>query len=230
MFSRTQSCLVCSFFALVIFGAAPTLALADAIWYYCEPSHAYYPFVSTCAVPWRQIVPNSGAYHPPFSAGQQVVAAPTGPPSQETTAPQASSAYRDGQADRQAWETWFAAQTGDARNGAYYWSGQRSLPKPGACNTSPPSTGPEWTEGCFAAQRKLATSDARRKTEPEYRSGWNNPEPIPPVDQSTTTAPAAPPANDATAGIAIAPAASTYTDADRPAAAPPLTQAANSVV
>jgi hypothetical protein len=31
----------------------------------------------------------------------------------------------------------------------------------------------DWTAGCLAAKRILAPSDVRRKTEPEYRAGWN---------------------------------------------------------
>jgi hypothetical protein len=26
-------------------------------WYYCDPTHAYYPYVKTCAVPWREVAP-----------------------------------------------------------------------------------------------------------------------------------------------------------------------------
>ena len=93
-----------------------------------------------------------------------------------TPPPQPSSPFIQGQTDRQGWESWFGALTGDYRDGAWYWSGQRSLPNPGSCNAAPPFAGGDWTAGCFAAQQKLAPSDARRKTEPDYRFGWNNPE------------------------------------------------------
>ena len=33
------------------YGAAP----AATVWYYCDPARAYYPYVSTCNVPWRMV-------------------------------------------------------------------------------------------------------------------------------------------------------------------------------
>ena len=36
-------------------------AQSNGSWYYCDPAHAYYPYVSTCPVPWREVVPNSNA-------------------------------------------------------------------------------------------------------------------------------------------------------------------------
>jgi hypothetical protein len=35
--------------------AAPVAAPAPQVWYYCEPSKAYYPYVPTCSAPWRQV-------------------------------------------------------------------------------------------------------------------------------------------------------------------------------
>ena len=226
MYSKVHLSLLGLFVVALLSIGSARPARADAIWYYCEPSHAYYPFVSTCAVPWRRLDPHSGT-HPAFTPGQAAVAPSTTSPPDMSVAQ--SPAYRDGQTDRQAWEVWFASQTGNMRDGAYYWSGQRSLPKPGSCNASPPSTGPEWTEGCYAAQRKLATSDARRKAESEYRSGWNNPSQISPPDQNATTTPAAPSANDAPASTTIVPAAPSDTEAG-PVAEPRLVPAASSIV
>ena len=122
--------------------------------------------------------------------------------------PQSSAAYGQGQADRQAWETWFSAQTGNARAGALYWSGQRSLTKPGTCSPFPSSTGPDWTTGCYAAQQKLAASDVRRKAEPAYRLGWNNPSlaPAPAEDSKVSVATSAP---TAAGGSGETPAAAT---------------------
>jgi uncharacterized protein len=65
-------------------------------WYYCDPAHAYYPYVSTCAVPWREVVPNPNAYG--RSGSQQ-------PETNGTT----SSPLRQGEVDRQGWKAWFAA-------------------------------------------------------------------------------------------------------------------------
>src|SRR5208282_3723908 len=35
---------------------------AQGYWYYCDPAHAYYPYVSTCPVPWRAVVPSPNAF------------------------------------------------------------------------------------------------------------------------------------------------------------------------
>jgi hypothetical protein len=33
-------------------------AQATGKWYYCDPAHAYYPYVRTCPVPWREVAPS----------------------------------------------------------------------------------------------------------------------------------------------------------------------------
>ena len=149
-------------------------------WYYCDPAHAYYPYISTCPIPWRAVTPYA------YGSMQQPSAAPALPP--ETAPPHTlispaeadaqPSVYQQGQADRQAWEIWFGTLTGDYRAGAEWWAGQRSLRSPGSCTAAPPSTGAGSTAGCFAAKDKLTPSDVRRKAEPEYRLGWNNPAPV----------------------------------------------------
>ena len=174
---------------LLIFIAHPAVA---ANWYYCDPLHAYYPYVSTCPVPWREVAPNPNPYGPfgsqpgtSTTAPRPAISAPVPltPAPTATTAPsppesQPSAAFRRGQVDRQSWEAWFGGLTGDYRAGADDWASHRSLPSPGSCSASPPSTGADWTAGCYAAQQKLAAADARRKTEPDYRLGWNSPPPV----------------------------------------------------
>jgi uncharacterized protein YecT (DUF1311 family) len=89
-------------------------------------------------------------------------------------APSSSSpAFKQGQIDRQNWESWFASVTGDYHAGAEYWATHRSDQHPPSCGASPPSTSADWTAGCYAAQQKLAEADLRRKTELDYRRGWN---------------------------------------------------------
>jgi hypothetical protein len=34
---------------------APAAPPAPALWYYCDPARAYYPYVPTCPVPWRAV-------------------------------------------------------------------------------------------------------------------------------------------------------------------------------
>jgi len=95
------------------------------------------------------------------------------PPSDLTPpSPPTTSVFQDGLADPGSWEQWFSAQTGDYRDGAYYWSGQRSLPKPDVCYAAGRS--PLFVNGCLAAKSKLDPTDMRRISEPEYRRGWNS--------------------------------------------------------
>lgn len=77
--------------------------------------------------------------------------------------------YQKGLDDRTAWEAWFNSLQGDFKTGAFYWASQRSLPRPGSCQ----QMNAEFTAGCTAAKAKLAPSDALRKTEPDYKTGWN---------------------------------------------------------
>ena len=109
--------------------------------------------------------------------------APIAPATQPTEAPetpaaQPSDAFQQGQADRQSWETWLANLTGEQRAGAHYWVAHRSMSHRSARDAAPPSTGADWTTGCLAAQTLVNAADVRRKTEPKYRLGWNNPSPI----------------------------------------------------
>jgi hypothetical protein len=112
-----------------------------------------------------------------------------------------SPAYLDGQSDRRALDAWFGSQAGDVKQGAEFWAAQRSTPKPIPCSGQPQQTA-EWATGCTEARKRLALPDARRHSEPDYRQGWNAPEPGAPVAQqseplptpksSTQPAPAAP--------------------------------------
>ena len=85
-----------------------------------------------------------------------------------------SPAFAQGLTDQQAWETWFNGLSGQYRAGAEFWAGERSQPHPLECLGIGGRSLGDWTEGCVAAQRLLARSDARRKNEPDYWFGWNN--------------------------------------------------------
>jgi hypothetical protein len=82
--------------------------------------------------------------------------------------------YMEGAADRRAWETWFGGLSGAYKDGAEYWTGQRSTPRPGSCYGPAGQNLGDWTAGCLDAKRSLALSDIRRKSEPDYRAGWNS--------------------------------------------------------
>jgi hypothetical protein len=106
-------------------------------------------------------------------------AEPNNPPAAN---PELSTAFRDGLADRTAWEQWFSAQTGDYRDGGKYWSSERSSRRPGACFGAGRS--PDFVNGCMAAKIRLDPTDIRRNSEPNYKAGWNSY-----IIETTTTPP-----------------------------------------
>ena len=85
-----------------------------------------------------------------------------------------SRAYQQGVADRQSWEAWFSSLTGGFRDGAEWWSGVRSAARPPACNDAPGYDRVNAVAGCNAARARLAGPERRRRTEPDYRAGWNS--------------------------------------------------------
>jgi hypothetical protein len=80
----------------------------------------------------------------------------------------AGELYDQGLRDRILWENWFLSLYGDKRTGAEYWASQRSLSNPGNClGTS------DFQRGCSEAKARLTPFDVVRKSQPEYRLGWN---------------------------------------------------------
>jgi len=78
--------------------------------------------------------------------------------------------YQKGLDDRAAWEAWFnSLQPGDFKTGAFYWVSQRSLPHPGSCQ----QMNAEFTAGCTATKSRLDPSDTLRRSQPDYKLGWN---------------------------------------------------------
>jgi hypothetical protein len=84
-----------------------------------------------------------------------------------------SRAFTEGLSARREHERWFAGLSGQAKDGAAYWAGQRSLPNPSSCGTPATIEQQEWITGCLAAQQRLDPTDKRRRAEPDYRRGWN---------------------------------------------------------
>jgi hypothetical protein len=80
-------------------------------------------------------------------------------------------AFAKGKHDRMSWENFVASVVGDARDGANWWAGRRSLKAPGSCSFGPTA---EFRRGCEEAQAMLGPSDVLRKTSPAYREGWNS--------------------------------------------------------
>ncbi len=120
-----------------------------------------------------------------FLAGTAIADAPTLPGSASASDQATSSpAYADGRRDRKSWEDWFnGLAIGAYRDGASWWFSERTKDTPRGCIS--PSGNTEWVAGCRAAQRRLALSDVRWKTEALYALGWESevavdipPEPI----------------------------------------------------
>ena len=105
-------------------------------------------------------------------------------------APTVSPAFGQGQADRQAFEGWFAAQTGDYLAGASYWTANRSHRPPPSCGSAPFPVDSAWTAGCLEASRRLQPTDLMRQSSPDYRRGWNSiVVTVPPPSQVPTVSP-----------------------------------------
>jgi hypothetical protein len=159
-------------FALVALrtGAAAAQACPPGWWCWCETARAYYPYVSSCAVPWRSVRPGPYGNAPGPMSGTQ----PTLPP---PAAKEESQAYRQGTADWQALQAWFGSQTGDQRAGADYWAGNRSKQDHKSCEAAVDEFAGDKTaflDGCRGAKQKLDPMDIRRRTEPDYRAGFND--------------------------------------------------------
>jgi hypothetical protein len=107
----------------------------------------------------------------------------------QTMQGETSPAFQQGLTDRNAWESWIASISGDYRAGAEYWAAQRSTPTAGACFDTAGNSRGDWTVGCLSAKARLTPSDERRKTEPEYRRGWNS---FTALASPTTATPVAP--------------------------------------
>ena len=119
--------------------------------------------------------------------------------------PDPNASFDVGLSDRASWQQWFNAQQGDFRVGAYYWFEQRRLPHPEPCINAANSQA--WQDGCVAAQRRLALSDARRRSEPDYKRGWNSFTAAAPSTISGLIAKAAPPIGQSDASTtAVVPA------------------------
>ncbi len=107
-----------------------------------------------------------GPAQQPQAAPQQ--AASAGP----VPAVDASPTFLAGRRARMEYETWFNSMSGDVRAGAEWWAGVRSRAQREHLTCSIGT--PLWVAGCKQAQTVLAPSDSRRRTEPDFRAGWNS--------------------------------------------------------
>ena len=171
--------------ALILKLFSPVEAKQPEVWYWCGSAGAYYPCVLACPEPWRSVP----------ATQPELLLKPTPPPQSSPALPPSSSPlpadpFREGQADRGRWEAWIIVQVGDFKRGADYWAANRNTTNPGSCGAiDHPGVNAEWVSGCRAAQQLLAAIDVRRKTEPEYRRGFNAFHEMPAGPAATVTAP-----------------------------------------
>jgi hypothetical protein len=111
------------------------------------------------------------AHNDALSAAQaSLTPAPLSPPPVDTTS---SPIYAAGRQARVDYEAWFnSLPEGDFRKGAEFWAANRSLKPPPSCAQS--GANPDWRSGCLSGQSRLSYSDARRRTEKDFRAGWNS--------------------------------------------------------
>jgi hypothetical protein len=96
-----------------------------------------------------------------------------------TVSPDTSTpSYRQGSMDRDAWEAWYGGLYGQKHEGAAYWAANRSK-NPTPCYALF-GMDEMWLSGCVEAQRRLASSDFLRKSDPQYWNGWNKKTPFVP--------------------------------------------------
>ena len=90
--------------------------------------------------------------------------------------PPMSASYDAGRQARIAYESWFAGLAdGPFKEGAAFWAANRSLKHPPECRQQGnivPTT--DWDTGCNEAQTRLRPADLSRKTNPDFRWGWNS--------------------------------------------------------
>lgn len=107
----------------------------------------------------------------------------------------AADSFQQGVADRAAMEKWVTGLTGDYKRGVDWWAEHRSAAKPGPCRGREAAS-LEFISGCEAAKARLAPADAKRKSDPEYRRGWNTYNDAPTTQPFAAAGPV-PPANQA---------------------------------
>jgi hypothetical protein len=77
--------------------------------------------------------------------------------------------YEKGFADHTAWQNWVEGYSGEFRAGIEWWASQRSISRPGSCEGTP-----LFTAGCNEARARLAPLDKLRKSDDDYKLGWND--------------------------------------------------------
>jgi hypothetical protein len=107
-----------------------------------------------------------------------------------------SPAFQQGHVERMSYENWIATLSGDTLDGAKFWAAHRSDHAPPSCAN--PLFTEAFTNGCKIAKVRLAPSDIGRKTDPEFKAGWNSP-----LDSLEAAAPAQPTSSPPPAPVTV---------------------------
>jgi hypothetical protein len=184
--------------ALIVLAGLYAEAPAQGLWYWCETTRAYSPYVTTCSVPWRPVAPRP--YAPMTQPAPGVWPTPPSSPPPSIPVAEPTDAYRQGVADWQSQQAWFDSQTGDRHAGAEFWNGSRNKAGHKSCAEAGSTFSGNKTDfiaGCQDAKQRLDPIDLRRDRDPQYHDGWNDGKEQPPLPAST--APSAVSASPATA-------------------------------
>lgn len=168
--------------------AAAAQQCAYGYWCWCETARAYYPYVASCSVPWRPILPR------PYGPNPQML--PSVPPISSPVASETSNSYREGAADWRKLQAWFEPQTGDRRAGADFWSANRNQAGHKSCDEAGQDYSGDksaFIDGCQDAKRHLDPIDAKRTSDSEYRAGFNDEARHLPLQGGTGSQPASTP-------------------------------------
>jgi ATP-dependent protease ClpP protease subunit len=111
------------------------------------------------------------AHNDTLPAAQASLApAPLSPPPVDATSLPTYAAGRQARLDYEAWFN--SLPESDFRKGAEFWAANRSLKPPPSC--AQPGASADWQSGCLSGQSRLSYSDARRRTQMDFRAGWNS--------------------------------------------------------
>ena len=104
-----------------------------------------------------------------ITVGSQTDAASVAPPADQT-----APSFSDGLADRQRWEAWYSGLNGDEKAGATWYAANRSLSGDHDCTAQSKPDDAPWLAGCLNAQQRLTPVDLKRKSDVQYKRGWNS--------------------------------------------------------
>lgn len=130
----------------------------------------------------EQATPVSGSLQSGIVSRDTVASGPTHQGIAEkpgTSLSSATPATRDisfdkGLEDRKLWDQWFNNLRDSCKDGAAFWASQRSKRNRSSCATAKGSADRYFKRCCMEARGKLDPIDKLRKSDKNYRNGWNS--------------------------------------------------------